>query len=173
NQLQRIQREQPLALVSRNLQAVGDEARGFLRRQRIQSVQRRNSLPQLRERRSGQLVGQRRLPYENDLQQLGLRSFEVRKQPHRLQHRGIQILRFVDHHNKAAAGPRLLHQAAVELLVHPDKVLHIVLNANLRQQKAHELPRIALGLKDERRGRCVCEFRQQVKEQRRLSHARP
>jgi len=76
----------------------------------------------------------------------------------------IQVLRFVDHHNESAAGSCFLHQTAVKLLVHSDEILHVILDPNLRQQEAHELARVALGLKDERRARRVRELRQQVKE---------
>src|SRR6266478_279856 len=116
-----------------------------------QPADRSNTLPQLSECGTRQFVRQTGLSDQDNLQQLGLGRLEIGKQSNRLQHRRIEVLSFVNHHNEAPAGARFLYQAAVELIVHADKILRIALDAKLRQQESHELTRSALGLKKKRR----------------------
>ncbi len=131
-----------------------------------------DTLPQLHQRRAGQLVGQAGLSHQDDLQQLRLRRFEVREQAYGLEHRRIQVLCFIDDNDKALTRPRFLYQATVELLVHADEVLRIRLNADFCQQEPHELARTALRLEQERGTCCTVKFREQVKQQRGLAHPR-
>src|SRR5690242_15233967 len=102
---------------------------------------------QLAQSRMRQLGRQFRLTRKNDLQQLGLRRFKIRKQADRFQYRGIKVLRFVDNYNKTSSSSCFLDEATIELLVHLHEVFALALDAHFRQQEAHELARTALCLK--------------------------
>jgi hypothetical protein len=63
----------------------------------------RDELPKLLQAGGGYLFRQMRLPGKNDLQELLLRSLEVREHPYELQDCGAEILRLVHHHHDALA----------------------------------------------------------------------
>src|ERR1700738_2871878 len=94
----------------------------LLRPQRRKAIQQRDSLLQLRKLAAGQFVGEFRLSRENDLQQLGSRSFEIRKQSDRLQHGRMQILCLIYDNDEAPSGTRLLQEELVKFVVHADKI---------------------------------------------------
>src|SRR5258707_13560536 len=144
----------------------------LLDRERRESVEQGYPLPELRKFSAGQLVGQLRLSCENNLQELGPGSFEIRKQSDRLQHGRIQILRLVHNDDQPLAGTSFLQQQPVEFIVHANKILFVGLGSQFGEQKTHEFPRTTLRLKQKRRARIAAEFLQQVEKQGGLSHAR-
>src|ERR1700682_2675232 len=66
---------------------------------------------------------------------------------------------------------RDLQQALVELVVHFHQVLRVLLAAQLGEQQAHELLRVAMGLKQECDTRGGAEGLQQVEQHGGLAHA--
>ncbi len=98
-------------------------------------------------------------------------GFEVGEQAQRFQHLVFQVLRFVYHDDEAMALLRDLQQALVELVVHLHQVLRVLFAAQLGEQQAHELLRVAMGLKQECDARRGAEGFQQVEQHGGLAHA--
>src|SRR6202034_883715 len=132
----------------------------------------RDALVQLVQSRMRQLLRQLRLAGKNDLQQFSSWSFKIRKQANRFENRRVKVLGFIDHNDEAISGARLLQQAAVEFFVHLHEILAVAVDADFRQQEAHELARTALRLKQKCGARTIAELFQQMEQQRGLAHAR-
>ena len=97
--------------------------------------------------KSMERMGKRRLACEDDMHQFGLRGLKIGEQPQSLQNFRFEILCFVHHHDQAIPFLRDLQQPRVELVVHANQILGVLLAAQFGQQEAHEFPRVALGLK--------------------------
>ena len=148
----RIRSKQLRSAIAGHLQAMLDVLRGLVRGQRLQPADNRDALQQLRQFRAGEFGGQLQLPGEDDVQQLAAGRFEIGEQPHRLEHRFIQVLGFVndDQHGLAA---RLVDHEALEIGAHPHPVVLGGGDLQFLDDGAQELLRGALGIEQEGRVR--------------------
>ncbi len=93
-----------------------DIGAGLVQIKRAEPADGRNPLAQLFLFGCRQFLHQLRLPGQNDLHQLGVSGFEVRKLTQSFQHREIEVLGFVNDHNYAFAFFCRTPQQLVDLL---------------------------------------------------------
>src|SRR5580658_659486 len=93
---------------------------GLPERKRRKALQQGDPLAELRKFLAGQSVRQLRLSCQNDLQQLGLRSFEIRKQSNGFKHRQIQVLRLIDDNDDASSSQGFSQQDLSQSVVRAD-----------------------------------------------------
>ena len=90
----------------------------FFERQWRQGGQQGDALTKLAQGRTSQLVSQFWLSCKHDLKQLRARRLKIGQQPHRFQHRRIEILCFVDDQNGTFILAVLLQKKVEEILEH-------------------------------------------------------
>jgi hypothetical protein len=76
-----------------------------------------------------------RLRGKNDLQELLLRSIEVREHPYELQDCVVKILCLIHHYHDALAQLRLLDESVLQPRLHPGEVPVRVLDAESGKQR--------------------------------------
>jgi hypothetical protein len=119
----------------------------FFPREWFQMGEDRDPLAQLLEAGGGYLFCQMWLPGKNDLQELLLRSLEVREHPYELQDGVAKILRLIHHYHDALAQSRLLDQNVLQSRLHTDEVPVRVLDAESGKKRPQKIERGAYGPK--------------------------
>ena len=125
-------------------------------------IAHRDALSELPELPAIELLAQLGLADEDDLQKFALVGLQIRKQPHLLEELGVEILRLVDQEDDVVAGPGLLQQKPIENLEVRRLVELLRLEAQLGEDRAHQLGRRDHGI--ENQGRAVA--RPQLREDR-------
>ena len=110
--------EQRIAAMAGHFQAVTDISGSFLRRECFQNLHHGDALQQLRQLWLSEFLPELRLTGQNDLQQFGIGSLEVRKQTDGFEDRIVEVLRFIDDQDKSPACQHFSEQHFVQLVMH-------------------------------------------------------
>ena len=156
--------------------AGGGEARldvfaELLATQRQQPAVDGDALAELAKAGIAELLAELGLTREDDLEDLLLRRLEVRQQAEVLQHRVVEVLRFVDQQRDVAPLAQLLEQELVQALQHVEPLAVVHRQVELAEDVLEDLVEGDVGVEDEHRTRRLVEVVEQLLQQRRLAGA--
>ena len=130
---------------------MGDVALGLEPVERGQVVAHDDPLAELPQLPAVELLAQLGLADENDLQELALVGLEVREQTHLLEELGVEVLRLVDEQDDVVTRRGLVEEKAVQNLQVRRPVELPRLEAQLREDRPHQLRCRDHRVQDERR----------------------